>query len=89
MILKYHSTDNGFCRVYFKIAINHSYFYYCVQEDYPKILNIFACTSDGFYCEPSHPVKLKPDVKFEKFKVTCELENQVYRFLQERNLFYE
>lgn len=49
--MKFHSTDHGFCRVYYKRGRN----LFCLQDEggHCGVL-LYACTSEG---EPSHQVK--------------------------------
>lgn len=52
--LKFHSTDTGYCRVYFKHPFNSSL--YCWQDGGRGVgFEFLVCTSEG---EPSHPVEV-------------------------------
>ncbi|MCY1283630.1 hypothetical protein D9M70_325130 [compost metagenome] len=51
--LTYHSTNNGFCRVYYRSPGKHLYAF---QEDRRDEFTLYACSRDG---EPSHEVTVQ------------------------------
>lgn len=60
MILKYHHTDEGLCRVYFTTqGIIHpkNTYYYCLQEEDDKV-KLYSCSNTSNYVswEPECPV---------------------------------
>jgi len=51
--LKYHRTENGYARVYYKDANKKLY---CMQEDNPHDFTLYICSKDG---EPSTSIDIK------------------------------
>lgn len=50
----YHSTDSGFCRVYYTRQINGARHLYALQEISRGEFELFSCSKDG---EPSGPIR--------------------------------
>lgn len=64
-ILKIHSIDSGFCRIYYKTNNQHGQkILYCLQDEGGSHggIKLYRCTEEG---EPSHEVSFKNDVYFE------------------------
>lgn len=59
-LLKFHSIDSGFCRVYFQLKGSLSLF--CIQEDFKDCFEFYNCSSDG---EPIAPFKIKKELTIE------------------------
>lgn len=56
--LKYHSTDNGNCCVYYKDTNKENKTLYCMQLETRRphtLFNLLVCSRDG---EPSHKVDM-------------------------------
>lgn len=57
--LKYHGSDHGFCRMYFKPEDTEKKTLYAVQDDGyggQRNFKLYVCSRDG---EPSHEAKLE------------------------------
>lgn len=56
-MLKFHSLDSGFCRVYYQyINPKGDKFLYCMQPDHDKTWRLYRCSMDG---EPESAAQLK------------------------------
>ena len=59
-VLKFSHTDNGNCRVYYRVGRNVR----CFQEDRPGEFIYYACSKDGepeFECKTRMPLNRMPD----------------------------
>lgn len=56
---KYHSTDNGNCRAYFKNTDKTDKQLYCLQSGIGDNYDLFVCTKSG---EPEYPAPLEGKV---------------------------
>ena len=74
MEMKFHSTDVGYCRVYWK----HGLQLYCIQEEYTGVYDFLICSSDG---EPCTPVPLGAKV-FEPIPDPTEYEAGFNEYLR-------
>lgn len=64
--LRYHSTDSGFCRVYFQCETTKRL--YCLQEDVApdgSPFTLYVCSSSNGFSEPEFPIDIK-GYKFDK-----------------------
>ena len=72
--LKYHSADNGNCRIYYTADRN----LYCWQLSTKTEFELYACTRDG---EPECHVRKDVEVKTERPKGDETIEEDLIKFL--------
>lgn len=76
--LKFHSEDNGFCRVYYTYGL-HLYCYQLETSD-PVSFTLFKCTNEG---EPSHSIK--PLIEFPPCPGNTSIGIQFNQWLKEKD----
>ena len=60
--LAYHSTDTGYCRVYYTwLNSEDQTCYYCIQDEGGGGMVFYRCT-DSPWCEPDYPIKPYPEI---------------------------
>lgn len=76
MNLKYHSSDNGNCRVYYKCQSR----LYCFQiENYrEKTFSLLSCSRDG---EPSCPINMRFVGNVELPQITDAVSRELAEFM--------
>lgn len=79
--MKFHSTDPGYCRVYYKCERR----LYCVQEEGHGAYEFYRCSTEG---EPSHPVSLD-GIVFEPIPAAEGDEVGFNNFLADRGVLLE
>lgn len=77
--LRYHSADNGFCRVYYK-ANSRLYCWQITDYRYPlaERFELLTCSRDG---EPSCPVRSDIDITTQWPKGDEPIEHELREFL--------
>lgn len=76
--LKYHSTDSGDCRVYYKSCDKTIKLLYCLQKDYDTY-KLYICSRDG---EPSHEVNDINNYKINPSNGSERIDREVNEFLE-------
>jgi hypothetical protein len=79
--MKFHSTDIGYCRVYWK----HGRGLYCLQEEFQGVYEFYSCTPDG---EPNYPVPLEGRV-FEPISNPDDYEAGFNAYLKEKGVLLD
>lgn len=89
--LKYHSTDSGNCRVYYRDE-NDKKALFCMQQDNSenraKMYNLplfvfYRCSKDG---EPSHSIKLNTIRSIELAKDDNTIDKTLNKWLEDNKL---
>lgn len=80
MHMKFHSTDPGFCRAYFKTEKGSLV---CVQEECKQGYKVYLCTSDG---EPMYSIKLD-GITMDKIPDDSKFFIEMNDWMQRRGLF--
>ena len=79
--LKYHSTNNGFCRAYYRDANKENKTLYCLQSDSNRTKDymLYVCSKDG---EPSHSVPIL-NCTFDRARGNEITDKEINNFLED------